>query len=500
MLSNKSFKKLRKLIQSPDMFFYDMFRKRIYNKSLQQQEIESELYQSPALDSAHHIEAENLKNVGLRTFIFSKLHAFYGARDSVDSNSIAIDINTLGTFLNIISLFKDIEEVTLKIFTTNGDYSVELSSSEKLQVTDVFHALLRRADFVIEISTALELLVWHIYLYDLSEDHILTFRSDRAWLRKISLAELCTAFQISPTRPIDAVYTWVNHADPTWQRYWSQCFPNESFDSDRYTSNDELRYSLRSLNKYAPWLNKIYIVSNCERPQWLNDSSRIAWIDHTEIFPDANDLPTFNSHAIEACLHRIPDLEEQFIYLNDDFILGQPCLPGDFFNEFGRSLSYFEPYGMISSAPPTDNDADYILASKRSRALIHQSFPDYEPRNLHRHFPYALKKSVIKEIEDRFYSAFTATRRSKLRSINDVNVTSFLYHHYAYAIGQTVQADAPGIIVRPSNIKKATGNDSYRYKFLCFNDGNGSSTDKQYKVLTSGFLNKRFPEKALWEL
>jgi len=58
--------------------------------------------------------------------------------------------------------------------------------------------------------------------------------------------------------------------------------------------NGELRYSLRSVETFAPWVRNIYIVTNGQVPAWLNvNHPRIKIIKHEDIFPNKEDLPTF---------------------------------------------------------------------------------------------------------------------------------------------------------------------------------------------------------------
>ena len=59
-------------------------------------------------------------------------------------------------------------------------------------------------------------------------------------------------------------------------------------------------------------------VTNGERPSWLTNSDRISIISHWDIFKYKTALPVFNSNAIEMNLHRIPNLTQKYIYLNDD--------------------------------------------------------------------------------------------------------------------------------------------------------------------------------------
>ena len=88
--------------------------------------------------------------------------------------------------------------------------------------------------------------------------------------------------------------------------------------------------SKRSIIKFAPWFNHIYIVTNGQIPIWLNTNQPdISVIPHSKIFRDQKDLPTFQSNAIEVNLHRIPGLADNFIYFNDDMALIGPLCPED---------------------------------------------------------------------------------------------------------------------------------------------------------------------------
>lgn len=101
----------------------------------------------------------------------------------------------------------------------------------------------------------------------------------------------------------------------------------------RFVDNEELRYSLRSVEKYAPWVRNIYIVTNGQIPYWLDLSHpRIRVVTHEEIFQNKSHLPTFSSPAIECHLHRIPGLSDKFLYLNDDTMFGAPVWPDDFYS------------------------------------------------------------------------------------------------------------------------------------------------------------------------
>ncbi|KAJ5701289.1 hypothetical protein N7488_008837 [Penicillium malachiteum] len=192
--------------------------------------------------------------------------------------------------------------------------------------------------------------------------------------------------------PIDAVYTWVNGSDPDWRverDFWYhrwiqdsdgssqnlQKVPSDSGDNDdgasddnHYRDNDELRYSIRSLEKYAPWIHQIYIVTNGQMPSWLNrDDPRVRIVTHSEIFENSSHLPVFSSSAIESHLDRIPGLSDYFLYFNDDVFLGAPVEPDDFIRPSGAQRIY------LSHPVPLGNDAypEYWSQGKDRREKGH---------------------------------------------------------------------------------------------------------------------------------
>ena len=76
-----------------------------------------------------------------------------------------------------------------------------------------------------------------------------------------------------------------------------------------FSDFNQLKYSFRSIEMYAPWIRNIFIVTNGQKPSWVKiDHPKISVISHSEIFEDETDLPTFNSMAIEVHLHKIPGL------------------------------------------------------------------------------------------------------------------------------------------------------------------------------------------------
>lgn len=155
--------------------------------------------------------------------------------------------------------------------------------------------------------------------------------------------------------PIDAVITWVDGNDPRHMAKRQKYGRNEIFLADdiagstRYASVGEILFCVASLNRFAPWLNKIYIVTDDQIPpvvpfieQHFPDGHiPMEIVDHRSIFHGYEEnLPTFNSISIESMTWRIPGLSEHYIEFNDDLILAAPATPEDFFTTDGKVVCY----------------------------------------------------------------------------------------------------------------------------------------------------------------
>ena len=147
---------------------------------------------------------------------------------------------------------------------------------------------------------------------------------------------------------IDVVYTWVTFNQKLKKEIneLKGEHSNDNSDPHRYIDNDELKYSLRSLERNANWVHKIYIVvHDGQRPLWLKETPRLKIIKHSDIIPKKY-LPTYNSLCIESFLYKIPNLTEKYIYFNDDLLLWNKVRPGNFFTKNKTretsAISYFD--------------------------------------------------------------------------------------------------------------------------------------------------------------
>jgi len=258
---------------------------------------------------------------------------------------------------------------------------------------------------------------------------------------------------VSPDRvsfPIDVVYTWVDGGDPAWRERkaealrengWVTGVSGQATNESRFASRDELRYSLRALHAFAPWIRHVFLVTDDQVPAWLDTAHpAVTVVSHREIFGDTGRLPTFNSQAIESRLHRIPGLAEHFLYLNDDVFLGRPVPPEMFFTPGGLTR-FFPSTALVDSAPRRPSDPPANSAGKNNRRLIQQAFGRVLTRKM-KHTPHPSRRSVLAEIELRFADAVEATAGHQFRHPDDIALLSSLQQYYAYLTGRA----APGEI------------------------------------------------------
>lgn len=138
------------------------------------------------------------------------------------------------------------------------------------------------------------------------------------------------------TDSIDFVVSWLDSNDPIWQEQYYK-YKNQGKKGDtstaRYREWDLFHYWFRAVETYAPWVNKVYLVTNGKFPDWINKNHpKLVLIKHSDYIPEEF-LPTFNSRTIELYLHKIHGLSEHFVYFNDDFYLNAPITPDYYFKD-----------------------------------------------------------------------------------------------------------------------------------------------------------------------
>lgn len=262
-----------------------------------------------------------------------------------------------------------------------------------------------------------------------------------AWTRSGAATVSGAPYWDEVTFPIDLVYTWVDGDDPAWRARRAPFIEDRSDQSSdavrdaRFRNRNELYYSISSVKRYMPWVNRIYVVTDRQVPaRVMADFTDVIIVDHSEIFPDPSVLPVFNSHAIEATLHRIPGLSEHYIYFNDDILVARPLTPDQFF--LSNGVAKFFPHGVEINYGGHD-DKPHLQAGANNRALLLRDFGVEIVRGM-MHTPHPQRRSVAEDLERSYPEEFARTRASRFRSPTDISVASSLVPYYGYLTGRHI--------------------------------------------------------------
>jgi len=134
---------------------------------------------------------------------------------------------------------------------------------------------------------------------------------------------------------IDFVVLWLDSSDPDWQKSYAYYKSGTTGHTEkaRFRNMDNFRYWFRAVERYAPWVRKVFLVTNGKFPDWINkDCPKIELIKHEDYMPKEI-LPVFNSSTIEIFIHNIKGLSEHFVYFNDDVFLNAPIKPEYYFRK-----------------------------------------------------------------------------------------------------------------------------------------------------------------------
>lgn len=312
--------------------------------------------------------------------------------------------------------------------------------------------------------------------------------------------------------PIDIVYTWVDDQDPAWRMIKNEHLPDGSKitvgegradHAERFRNRDELRYSLRSIEMFAPFVRNVYLVTMDQTPDWLNlDHPKLTVVSHSDIYADSDALPTFNSSSIETQLHHIDGLAEHFLYFNDDVFLGRPCSWRDFFWA-GGATKFFPANHSVSANLIHDQAEEYLIADRNAIRLLETEFGKTVHQGM-MHTPHAARRSVLDELEQKYGEQFAACAASRFRSRQDLRPIAFFGHHYGFATGRAMPAGIgnrylalwkPQIAAQLAGVLR-----SRRYQTFCINDvGVTDEREEEVDGLVGEFLESYFPLPSSFE-
>ncbi|KAH3732348.1 Stealth protein CR1, conserved region 1 [Pelomyxa schiedti] len=305
---------------------------------------------------------------------------------------------------------------------------------------------------------------------------------------------------------VDIVYTWVNGSDPAHKK------SKESFGGawdGGYRDYGVLKYSMRSVEKFMPWIRNIILVTNGQVPTWANPNAPgFRVVTHEEIFPNPDDLPTFNSNAIEANLHNIPDLAPCLLYMNDDMFLAREIPRNFYFNPDNGVLNLY--MSRAFTAPMKDKMAFHAwhasigFSNELLNAWYHPENKE-EPHKYVAHHCYFMRHDVMDVMYHRWHEEFDRTSRHKFRQRADTALP-FLAANVALEENLAVSASSKNIFGtwKPDEKENAKWwKDTWAAQpyCVCINDGldNSLASIEQTNKLQRLFEEKfPTPSRAEW--
>lgn len=310
---------------------------------------------------------------------------------------------------------------------------------------------------------------------------------------------------------VDAVYMWVSGADPAWQERQQEAFRrlhlqdptiDEAAQSAvRYRDRGELRASMRSLEMYAPWIRRIFLVTDDQRPEWLDlNSDRVTVVDHREIFSDPSVLPCFNSRAIGSQLHRIPGLAEHYLVVNDDVMFNRAVSPYDFFTGEGFMKI------VLSRSRLARLDPEKLTALERSRtnsAGLIKATHGATPTRVFAHIPLTQSKQIAEEISQRYAAEVAQTIQHPFRSPLDYETNAWLHQYRAMFTHRAMVTQTPYVYTSPTEGKPRelmdTGEAFADALFVCLND-NVAPDEEADDAWLASWLSRFYPVPAAFEV
>ena len=214
---------------------------------------------------------------------------------------------------------------------------------------------------------------------------------------------------------------------------------------------------------------------------------------HKDIIPQEY-LPTFNSRTIEMFIHRIPDLDERFLYFNDDMFPLLPCDEGDFFAEdkirtgFSRHLFPWNSYKSLI------RDCDRFA---REAAGVRPCIAFLRPQ----HTVSPMLKSVCEDLSDK-------CREGILSSLSRVrqkgNLGQYVFADYAYFCGKAENHRISSKHMPLAHVSAASLEACFaapQKKLICLNDGimDEAGSEALRAAIGRCFMAK-FPHKSRFEL
>ncbi|MBI3926765.1 MAG: hypothetical protein HY319_14590 [Armatimonadetes bacterium] len=297
---------------------------------------------------------------------------------------------------------------------------------------------------------------------------------------------------MAPT--VDAVYTWVDGSWPGFQEAL-RSYASTATDLNPRRYRDLyllLKFSLRSLERFVPWVRDVYFVTcRPQVPPWLDTANpRVRIVHHDEII-EPQYLPTFSTRVIESYIHRVPSEADFLLSMQDDWLFGRPTELGDFLADDGRIRVHGT---FLGEAPDRHVYADRRIPSTTCLE----------------HVPRLVDPALWGDMLEWRREEVERTRRNRFRREGDLRMDR-LYRVYLLSRRQERSVAVPffrTLAVHrfhsitddlPRQRKKLERLQTRPPKFYCLNDDQGPNPSPPVAAAVQHFLDRFYPDPSSFE-
>ena len=313
-------------------------------------------------------------------------------------------------------------------------------------------------------------------------------------------------FCVDDPNIVDAVLLWVNGSDRQWISRMIEASSKfqkieESYFQRRFTDHGELKYALRSIEKYAPWIHRIFIITDDQYPNWIQrDHPKLQFVSHQTLFYPG--YHTFNSNTIQLSLYNIPGISRRFILMDDDFLFLDNVTISDFYgpnditiqNPIIRNNDIFHSFldtFYLCTCRNKHTTSIYHAGISRSHRFITHQFQSkilYDPPHVHVPMDMNLYFQLLGEPGIRDHLSLMP----QFRMCSDLQIQS-LYIGYSFVRKQSIRANPPqsSAIFKPKYIEQFLRKKK-NPKLFCLNF--------YHDEFFNQYLPSQFPDKSSFEL
>ena len=293
---------------------------------------------------------------------------------------------------------------------------------------------------------------------------------------------------------MDIVITYVDGLDPLWRKDYEQYVGGEML-AKRFRDWGTLRFLFRGIEKNIPFAGKVFLLVARESqvPEWV-DRTRVNVVLHSDIIPAGN-LPLFNASSIEMFLHRIPGLDEEFVYFNDDAFPVLPCTPEDFFVG-GKAVNRMSVHALCFGnqfrrlCRRTSDYARKVAGLPKSPVYVR---------------PQHTATSMLRSVSEAFFLSNEAELMNSLSRVRELkNYNQYVFLDYLHFTGRSVNRSKSN---KHFSLASAGAEEVCAFlaspsrKLVCINDVQMS--DERYSACRKAILEafeSLLPEKSRFEL